>query len=263
MCISCSNTTTLVAYFSATGNTKAVAEKIADAAGADLFEIQPATAYTDADLNWRDSLSRSSVEMKDPSSRPAVAGKVADPDKYETVYIGFPVWWYTAPRIINTFIEENNLAGKDIKFFATSGSSDIDAAVKDLSKAYPQLNIRGGALLNGANADAIKTFIKAGYLLPKEFDIKVLSDETKNGVRTITAENCKAVCSSKTIVKVKDGIILEAEIVGGCPGNTHGVTALVKGMTVKEAINRLEGIPCGSRATSCPDQLAKVLMLTL
>lgn len=263
MCVSCNKNTVLVAYFSATGTTKAVAEQLSQATGADLFEIQPAQAYTEADLNWRDSLSRSSVEMSDKSSRPAVAAKVKNISQYETVYIGFPIWWYTAPTIINTFIEENNLSGKTVKFFATSGSSDIAGAVKDLKEAYPQLNVGGGVILNNASAEDIDSFVKAGYIIPKGlYDVKLLSDETVDGVRTITVQNCQAVCSSKTIVSVKDGVIVSAEIVGGCDGNTHGVTSLIKGMTVDEAISRLEGIPCGSRKTSCPDQLTKALRLT-
>lgn len=162
MAASCSaKSDTLVAYFSATGTTKAVAERIAKAAGADLFEIQPASPYTEADLNWRDSLSRSSVEMKDKSSRPAIAKKVENLDQYKTIYIGFPIWWYTAPTIINTFIEENGLAGKNVKFFATSGSSDIGNAVKLFKEAYPDINWLGGKLLNNASDDEIGYFLKA------------------------------------------------------------------------------------------------------
>jgi len=262
ICLSCNRNTTLVAYFSATGTTKAVAEQLASAAEADLFEIQPAVAYSEADLNWHDSLSRSSVEMADPSSRPAVAGKVKDIGKYETVYIGFPIWWYTAPAIINTFIEENNLGGKNVKFFATSGGSDIAKAVTDLKAAYPKLNIAGGALLNGASAKEIESFMNSIYITPKGLcDIKVLSDETKDGVRTIKAENSNEVCSSQTIVSVKDGVIVDAQIVGGCPGNTVGVAVLVKGLKVEDAISKIEGIRCGSKPTSCPDQLSKVLRL--
>lgn len=161
MCISCcKNNTTLVAYFSATGTTKAVAEKIAAASGSDLFEIRPETPYTAADLDWRDSLSRSSVEMKDKSSRPAIASKVSNIAKYDTLYVGFPIWWYTAPTIINTFIEENNLAGKTVKFFATSGSSDIHNAVAQFAEAYPEINWAGGKLLNNPSDGAIEAFLK-------------------------------------------------------------------------------------------------------
>ena len=159
MATSCAKTgDTLVAYFSATGTTRAVAEKIASAVGADLFEIQPETPYTDADLDWRDKQSRSSLEMADKSSRPAIASKVKGIEKYNTVYIGFPIWWYTAPTIINTFIEENDLGGKHIVLFATSGGSDITGACKDFREAYPQLNWDGGQLLNNASDEQIAAF---------------------------------------------------------------------------------------------------------
>lgn len=264
MSISCSKNTTLVAYFSATGTTKAVAEKIASASQADLYEITPEVAYTEADLNWRDSLSRSSVEMADKSSRPAIAGSVANIDRYETVYIGFPIWWYTAPTIINTFIEENNLLGKNVKFFATSGSSDISGAYSDFKKQYPRINWRGAALLNDATAEDIESFVNNGYVVANgAYGIKVLSDKTEDGIRTISAQTCREVCSSQIIVSVKEGVVVKAEIVDGCPGNTVGVTELLKGMKVEEAIERMEGIPCGGKQTSCPDQLARVLKLFL
>lgn len=263
MCISCNRNTTLVAYFSATGTTKAVAEKIAAATQAELYEITPEEAYTEADLNWRDSLSRSSVEMADPTSRPAIKGGIKNIDRYETVYIGFPIWWYTAPTIINTFIEQNNLRGKNVKFFATSGSSDIDGAYKAFKKQYPQINWSGAALLNDSSAENIKSFISKGYVVGGAYGIKVLSDTVEDGVRTISAQTCSDVCSEQIIVSVKDGIVLKAEIVGGCPGNTVGVTELVKGMNVEEAVERMEGIPCGGKKTSCPDQLSKVLRLFL
>jgi Flavodoxins len=160
MISSCSNENkTLVAYFSATGTTKAVAEKIADKAGADLFEIKPAALYTEEDLNWRNKESRSSVEMIDPASRPEIAGKPAKLEKYETIYIGFPIWWYTAPRIINTFIEENDLAGKSVAFFATSGGSDIRKACNEFAEAYPEIKWLGGKLLNEPTDDDIAAFL--------------------------------------------------------------------------------------------------------
>lgn len=112
---------TLVAYFSATGTTKRVAQKLAKAAGADLYEIEPAQPYTAADLDWTNKQSRSSVEMKDLKSRPAIANKVEDMKKYEIIYVGFPIWWYTAPTIINTFIESYDLKGKTVIPFATWG----------------------------------------------------------------------------------------------------------------------------------------------
>lgn len=113
----------LVAFFSCSGVTKNVAQTIADAAGADLYEIKPKVPYTAADLNWMDKKSRSSVEMKDPSSRPAIEGKVTNMDEYDIVFLGFPIWWYVAPTIINTFLESYDFSEKTIILFATSGGS--------------------------------------------------------------------------------------------------------------------------------------------
>lgn len=115
----------LVAYFSASGVTKKVSEKLAKATGADLFEIVPETPYTKEDLNWMDKKSRSSVEMNDRASRPAIASKVEDMAQYDVVFIGFPVWWYREPSIIDTFAEEYDLGGKTIVPFATSGGSGL------------------------------------------------------------------------------------------------------------------------------------------
>lgn len=137
---------TLVAYFSATGTTKKVAEQIAKDQKADLFEIKPTVAYTAADLDWRDKQSRSSVEMNDKSSRPEMAGKVEKMDQYSVVYIGFPIWWYVAPHIINTFIESHKLEGKTIIPFATSGGSGIEGSVKELRATYPSLKFENGKL---------------------------------------------------------------------------------------------------------------------
>lgn len=116
---------TLVAYFSASGVTKELAKKLAEAAEADIFEIKPVVPYTSEDLNWHDEESRSSVEMRDPSSRPAIAEKKENMEEYDTVFVGFPVWWYAAPTIINTFMESYDFAGKTVVTFCTSGSSDI------------------------------------------------------------------------------------------------------------------------------------------
>lgn len=115
----------LVAYFSATGTTAKVAETLADAIGADIYEIEPEIPYTEADLNWRDANSRSSVEMNDPHSRPAIAGKRDNMSDYDTIFVGFPIWWYVAPTIINTFLESYDTAGKTIIPFATSGGSGM------------------------------------------------------------------------------------------------------------------------------------------
>lgn len=122
----------LVAYFSASGVTKKVAQKIANVAQADLVEIAPKERYTKADLNWMDKKSRSSVEMNDPASRPEIEKKLDDISAYDTVAIGFPIWWYTAPTIIKTFLEAYDFTGKKIALFATSGSSGFGDTVNDL-----------------------------------------------------------------------------------------------------------------------------------
>ena len=115
----------LVAYFSATGTTKKVAEKIAKVYGADLFEIEPLEPYTDEDLDWTNKSSRSSLEMQDMDSRPQVKNKITNFEEYDVVFLGFPIWWYVAPTIINTFLEQYNWQGKTIITFATSGSSQM------------------------------------------------------------------------------------------------------------------------------------------
>lgn len=115
----------LVAYFSASGVTAKVADTLAKAAGADLYEIKPAIPYTEADLDWRNKDSRSSVEMRDPASRPTIGSAAVDMSEYDTLFVGFPIWWYVAPTIINTFLESYDLSGKTIIPFATSGSSGM------------------------------------------------------------------------------------------------------------------------------------------
>lgn len=151
---------TLVAYFSATGTTAKAAQQLAAVTGADLYEIQPEVPYTDADLDWQDKQSRSSVEMADLSSRPAIKGKVENLNDYDTVFIGFPVWWYTAPTIINTFIEANDLKGKTVVTFCTSGGSSIKKSAEDLKKAYPDLNWKEGKLLNRVSKEELETWVK-------------------------------------------------------------------------------------------------------
>ena len=135
---------TLVTYFSASGTTKRVAETIATTIGGDLFEIEPQELYTSEDLNWMNKKSRSSIEMADKTSRPAIKNKVTNLNEYDRVVIGFPVWWYTAPTIINTFIEENDLSGKEIYVFVTSGGSSFGGSLKDLKNTYPELNFVSG-----------------------------------------------------------------------------------------------------------------------
>ena len=139
----------LVAYFSASGVTETKAKELAGVIGADTYEIAPAERYTRADLDWTNKKSRSTVEMNDRAFRPALAETKHDFGVYDVIYVGFPIWWYTAPTIINTFLETFDFSGKKIVLFATSGGSGIDRAVKDLKKQYPDLNITGGKLLNG------------------------------------------------------------------------------------------------------------------
>lgn len=140
----------LVAYFSCSGVTEHAAKILAAAAGADLFEIKPEIPYTSADLNWTDSTSRSSLEMADPSCRPAVAEKISDMAQYDTVFLGFPIWWYVAPSIINTFLESYDFSGKTIIPFATSGGSGFGKTEK-LLKALCPADTRWlpGRMLNG------------------------------------------------------------------------------------------------------------------
>ena len=150
---------TLVAYFSATGTTQAAAELLAQALSADLFEIAPEQPYSEDDLNWRDSLSRSSVEMKDASFRPAIKSMPDDMARYDTVYIGFPIWWGVAPRIINTFIENASLDGVTVIPFATSGGSEIEPALDALSAAYPDIAFGEGRLLNDVSPADIEAWV--------------------------------------------------------------------------------------------------------
>ena len=139
---------TLVAYFSATGTTRNAATRLAQQLNADLYEISPAVPYSDADLDWRDKSSRSTLEMKDKSSRPAIAGRCDNIADYDTVWIGFPVWWYTAPTIVNTFIEAHDLSGTILNVFATSGGSSVTGSANDLKNTYPQYTWGESRLLN-------------------------------------------------------------------------------------------------------------------
>lgn len=138
----------LVAYFSASGETKKAAERLAHAIGADLFEIKPAVPYTAADLDWRNKNSRSSVEMADPDSRPEISEKLADMAEYDTVFIGFPIWWYVAPTIISTFLESYDFSGKTLAVFATSGGSGMGKTVDVLKKVCPAANWKDGKRVN-------------------------------------------------------------------------------------------------------------------
>ncbi len=139
----------LVAYFSATGNTKKLAENLAEAAGADLFEIVPQIPYTDEDLDWQNSRSRSSVEMGDRTARPGVRDKVQNMDEYDTLYVGFPIWWYIAPKIINTFLEQYDLSGKTVVPFATSGSSGMGSTNRYLTPSCMGAKLLAGRRFSG------------------------------------------------------------------------------------------------------------------
>ena len=145
---------TLVAYFSASGVTANVAKLLAEAAGADLFEIKPAVPDTNADLNWMDKKSRSTVEMQDKSSRPAIAAPCSNLADYDTIFVGFPIWWYVAPTIINTFLESGDFSGKKIVLFATSGGSGFGKTVANLKDSAPDATIVEGKLLNGTQSVA-------------------------------------------------------------------------------------------------------------
>lgn len=144
----------LVAYFSATGTTAEAAKTLANAVGGELYEIKPAVPYTSADLNWRDQNSRSSVEMKDPSSRPALADTDAPVAGYDVIFLGFPVWWYVAPTILNTFLEAYDFTGKTIVLFATSGSSGLGKSAAGLQASAPGAKIVDGRMLNGSLDEA-------------------------------------------------------------------------------------------------------------
>jgi len=149
----------LVAYFSASGTTANVAQNLAKAAGADLYEIKPEEPYTRADLNWMDKQSRSSVEMRDKSSRPALADNSANIADYDTIFVGFPIWWYVAPTIINSFLEAYDFSGKKIVLFATSGGSGFGKAVAGLQPSAPDARIIAGEILNGnPNEKKLKAF---------------------------------------------------------------------------------------------------------
>ena len=150
---------TLVAYFSASGTTAKVAKKMAEAIGADLFEIKPEKPYTGADLNWQNKNSRSSVEMNDRSSRPAIAVKAADMPQYDVVFVGFPVWWYREPSIIDTFMESYDFAGKTVIPFATSGGSGLGDSAVNMQKLAKGAKVVNGKRFSGsASAEELKAW---------------------------------------------------------------------------------------------------------
>lgn len=145
----------LVAFFSASGVTKAAAERLAKAVGADLFEIKPKTPYTKADLDWTNKNSRSTLETNDQNSRPEIAEKLSDISGYDTVFIGFPIWWYVAPKIIDTFVESYNFSGKTLVPFATSGGSGMGRTVEVLKSLCPSANWKDGKVVSGMSEKAL------------------------------------------------------------------------------------------------------------
>lgn len=151
----------LVAYFSASGTTKRTASLLAKAADADLFEIEPKTPYTAADLDWTNKKSRSSLEMNDPASRPEIKSRVENLSDYDAIFLGFPVWWYTAPTIVKTFLEAHDFSGKQIVLFATSGGSGLGRIESELKPCAPNAVFKGGKLLNGASESALKSWVES------------------------------------------------------------------------------------------------------
>ena len=149
----------LIAYFSASGVTEKAAKQLAQITGADLHEIAPAIAYTQADLDWRDKKSRSTIEMNDSACRPAIAGPAADLSGYDTVFVGFPVWWFVEPRIIDTFLESGDFSGKTVIPFATSGGSGISGAEKRMKTICPAADWQRGKLVNSGAAAWAKSAV--------------------------------------------------------------------------------------------------------
>lgn len=150
----------LVVYFSATGTTEHVAKELAEVANADIFEITPTQPYSSADLNWHDKQSRSSIEMNNPKSRPEISTRVSTIDSYKVVYIGYPIWWDEAPRVVNTFIESHNLEGKRVVLFATSGGSGVTTSLNQLKKSYQNVNFVGAHLINRVSADVLQKIVE-------------------------------------------------------------------------------------------------------
>lgn len=154
----------LVAYFSATGTTTEAAKKIAKLSNGELYMIAPTDPYTSADLDWHNKQSRSSVEMNDQKARPAIRGTKENIVDYEIIFIGYPIWWNLAPRVVNTFIESHKLKGKTVIPFATSGGSSIEGSILSLKKTYLDLNWKEGKLLNRVNEKIIREWLdKLGY----------------------------------------------------------------------------------------------------
>ena len=151
----------LVAYFSASGVTEKMAKTLAEVTGADLFEIQPVVPYTTADLDWMNKKSRSSVEMSNPDSRPEIGNKIPDMGQYDTVFVGFPIWWYVAPTIVNTFLESYDFTGKKIATFATSGGSGMGKTDSILKKCAPNADWKEGKRFGSADKNALKAWAES------------------------------------------------------------------------------------------------------
>lgn len=149
----------LVVYFSCTGNTKSAAERIAGLCSADIYEIVPAEPYTSSDLSYNDDNCRANREMNDESARPEIGSQAIDLSEYETVFIGYPIWWGTMPRIINTFLDTYDLSGKTVMPFCTSGSSGISSSVSDMRNAEPEADVRNGLRISGADDSEIEAWI--------------------------------------------------------------------------------------------------------
>ena len=156
------NKNILVAYFSATGTTKRVAENLAKATGGDLYEIKPVKTYTNADLNWHDKNSRTSVEMNNPQSRPEIITGDLSVENYDTIFLGFPIWWGTAPKVVHTFLEQNDFSGKKIIIFATSGSSGLGNTANTLKQSVSKTAtiIEGDVLNSNPSVEELKQWIK-------------------------------------------------------------------------------------------------------
>ena len=152
----------LVAYFSASGITSQVSKMLASVANADLFEIEPSIPYTSADLNWMDKKARSTIEMNNPSSRPEIAKKLDNMNMYDVIFLGFPIWWYTAPTIINTFLEQYDMSNKKIILFATSGGSGFGKTLQSLKKSVDDSTmIQEGKILNNISIESLANWINS------------------------------------------------------------------------------------------------------
>ncbi len=156
---------TLVAYFSASGVTAKLAKALANVTNADIFEIRPVTPYTFKDLDWMDKKSRSTIEMQDKASRPEMAEKLSSCEPYDTVFVGFPIWWYEAPHIIETFLESCDLTGKTVVPFGTSGGSSMGKTAKVLAPSCPGAKVLGGKVLRASSSEAdVKAWVESLHL---------------------------------------------------------------------------------------------------